>query len=154
MNMQAMFKEILKGKVVIIGIGNVLRGDDGLGPAFIQAVRGKTRATCIDAGTTPENYIGKIIKERPDAVLIVDAAHLGGRPGEFSILKKEDILKTGFTTHDISPSMFIEHLEKETEAQLYMLAVQPQSVDFGEGLSESIKKRVEELAEILIKNTR
>ncbi|MDD4909709.1 MAG: hydrogenase 3 maturation endopeptidase HyCI [Candidatus Omnitrophica bacterium] len=142
-----MFKDIFKGRVVIVGIGNVLRGDDGFGPAFIAAVKDKIKACCIDAGTTPENYIGKIIKERPDTVLLVDAAHLGLRPGEHAVLRKGDILNVGFTTHDMPPHMFIERLESETGASVYMLALQPENVDFGEGLSGSVNKSLQEMIE-------
>ena len=34
-----MLKDILKGKVVIVGIGNTLKGDDGFGPAVIEQLR-------------------------------------------------------------------------------------------------------------------
>jgi len=34
--MKNIFKNILKGKVVILGIGNTLRRDDGFGPALIE----------------------------------------------------------------------------------------------------------------------
>ena len=63
-------------KIVLVGIGNPLRGDDGFGPALIAALDGQVRAVCIDAGTAPESYAGKIIKENPDTVVFVDAADL------------------------------------------------------------------------------
>ncbi|HEB30892.1 MAG TPA: hydrogenase 3 maturation endopeptidase HyCI, partial [Spirochaetes bacterium] len=33
------FKEILKGKIVLFGIGNTLRGDDALGPMLVEMLR-------------------------------------------------------------------------------------------------------------------
>ena len=71
----------LRGKTVIVGIGNSLRGDDGFGPALVQRLQGRVRPVCIDAGVAPENYLGRIVKEQPDTVLLVDAAHLGLEPG-------------------------------------------------------------------------
>jgi hydrogenase 3 maturation protease len=136
---------IIKGKTVFLGVGNVLRGDDGFGPALIERIRGNVDAVCIDAGSAPENYAGKIIKEAPDTVIIVDAAHLGRKSGEYEILKKEDIARAGFTTHDQSPDMFIGYLEANTEADIYMLAVQPEKVLFGEDMSASVKKAIEEI---------
>ena len=141
------FTQILKGKIVFVGVGNTLRGDDGFGPALIEGLRGNTEATCIDAGTAPENYAGKIIKEKPDTIIIVDAAHMDLLPGEYNILKKDDILKCGFTTHDQSPNMFIDYLEKGTGADIYMLAVQPGNVSFGEEISDSVKKAINEIIE-------
>ena len=147
--MKNIFKDILKGKIVFIGVGNVLRGDDGLGPAFIAKLKDFTDALCIDAGSAPENYLGKIVKESPDTVIIVDATEMDSRPGEYSVLKKEDILRSGFTTHDLSPDMLIEYLESETSADIYMLAVQPENVSFGDGMSESVSRTLEEIVNLI-----
>ncbi|MFH0731597.1 MAG: hydrogenase maturation peptidase HycI [Candidatus Omnitrophota bacterium] len=143
------FRDILKGKVVIVGVGNVLKGDDSFGPVFVGKIKNKTDAVCIDAGTAPENYTGKITKERPDTILIIDVVHLDKKPGEWEILKKEDIIKSGFTTHDISPNMFIEYLEKETGADIYLLGVQPKNLGFGDRMSKDVKNTLKELLECM-----
>ena len=78
--MESKFKDILKGNVVFVGVGNILRRDDAFGPVFIGELKTKVPAVCIDAGTTPENYTGKIIFETPDTIIIVDAAHLDKAP--------------------------------------------------------------------------
>jgi hydrogenase 3 maturation protease len=143
------FKRILKGKVVFVGVGNVLRGDDGFGPALIAKLNNATNVVCIDAGSAPENYLGKITKKDPDTVIIADATEMDSRPGEFNILKKEEILRSGFTTHDLSPNMFIEYLENETNADIYMLAVQPENVSFGEGVSESVSRAIERIVDLV-----
>ena len=148
--MKSFLENILKGKIVIVGIGNTLRGDDGFGSAFIERLKGKVKAVCIDAGSAPENYAGKVVKEKPDTILIVDAIHLGKNPGEYELLQKDDILKFGFTTHDISPNMFIEYLEKETRAAIYVLGVQPENLSFGEGMSDSLQQALEKIIELIV----
>lgn len=145
----ASLKTLLKGKVVIIGIGNTLRNDDGFGPALISRLKEKIKAICIDAGTTPENYTGKIIRENPDTILIVDALDLDRNPGEFEILEKDDIIKSGFSTHDISPNMFIEYLQNRTHADIYMLGLQPKNVSFGEEMSSSVKSALTEIVGLI-----
>jgi hydrogenase 3 maturation protease len=144
--MEKKLASLLNGKTVIVGIGNPLRGDDGFGPYLVELLQGQVKALCLDAGTAPENYIGKIIKEDPDTVLIVDAVHLGLPAGEFRVMEKDEILKSGFTTHDLSPRMFMDHLEQGTRAHIYMLGVQPQSVHFGDEMSEPVKKTAGRLA--------
>ncbi|MFH1772381.1 MAG: hydrogenase 3 maturation endopeptidase HyCI [Candidatus Omnitrophota bacterium] len=139
MKIEERLKEILKGKVVIAGIGNILRGDDGFGPLFVNSLKNTSDFICIDCGTAPENYIGKVIKEKPDTVLLVDAVHLNAACGSYELLKKEDILPSGFTTHDLSPNMLIEILEKETNAVIYLLGIQPKNVTFGSEISEEVK---------------
>jgi len=148
--MQTNLKDILKGKIVIIGIGNIIRGDDGFGPLLIEKIRGKANVMCFDGGTAPENYLGKIIKENPDTLLIVDAVHLDKNPGEYEILRQEDIIKCGFTTHDISPVMFIEYLTKEIRGSIYMLGVQPQGIKLGSEMSKRLKIALNELSEKIL----
>ncbi len=142
--------KVFKGRTVIVGMGNVLKGDDAFGPRLVERLKGDAKAVCIDAGSAPENYTGKIIKERPETIIIADAVHLGLKPGECDVLRKDDIVRSGFTTHDISPVMFIEYLENQTGADIYMLAVQPETVGFGEEMSDSVKKALEEIS-VLIK---
>jgi len=141
-----LFNNIFRGKTVIVGIGNIMKGDDGAGPSVIEKIQGKVKAFCIDAGTAPENYLGKIIKENPDTVIFVDAADIGGKPGEYALLEKQEILKTGFTTHDLSPAMLIEYLDKETNADIYLLGIQPLRINFGEDMSDEVKKTIIEIA--------
>ena len=149
----SIFKNIFKGKVVIVGIGNILRGDDGFGPALIGRLKGKVKAVCLDAGSAPENYTGKIVKEKPDTILIVDALHLGLSPGDYEILKKDEIAKSGLSTHDISPNMFIEYLEDQTKADIYMLGVQPKNLSFGEEMSDSLKNTLVEITDLIKEET-
>ena len=144
--MQTNLKDILKGKIVIIGIGNIIRGDDGFGPLLIEKIKDEAKVICLDGGTAPENYLGKIAKEDPDTLLIVDAVHLGKKPGEYEILRREDIVKCGFTTHDISPVMFIEYLTKETKASIYMLGVQPLSIELGSEISKKLGVALDEVS--------
>lgn len=148
--MKDIFRHIFKGKVVIVGIGNIMKGDDGFGPALIEKLSGKVKAVCINAGNSPENYAGKIVKENPDTVLLVDAAHLDLEPGQYEILAPPEILKSGFTTHDISPRVFIDYLGSQTKAKIFLLGVEPQNILLGDEMSEPAKKALDDI-EILIR---
>ncbi|MFC1809496.1 hydrogenase 3 maturation endopeptidase HyCI [Candidatus Omnitrophota bacterium] len=134
------FKDILKGKVVIVGIGNVLKGDDALGPTLVQNLQGCINATCLDVGTAPETYAGKIVKEAPTTVLLVDAVDLSLQPGEYEILEGADIVKSGFTTHDMSPHLLIDYIQNETNTSIFMLGIQPHHVSFGDDMSNEVMK--------------
>ncbi len=147
--MQNIFSDIFKGKTVIVGIGNIMKGDDGLGPALVKRLDGKIKAVCIDTGLAPENHTGRITKENPDTVLLVDATHLDLPPGRYEILKPKDILKSGFTTHDISPAMFIEYLRSRTEANIFLLGVQPKNLSLGDEMSDSVKKALDEVEKLI-----
>ncbi|MBP7087992.1 MAG: hydrogenase 3 maturation endopeptidase HyCI [Candidatus Omnitrophica bacterium] len=144
------FKEILKGRVIIIGVGNILRGDDALGPIFIKKLTQKSKITCFDVGVSPENYIGKIARENPDTILIIDALYLNKPCGEYAILGPSEITNSGFTTHDISPAIFLELLKIKTNANIYFLGIQPKNTSFGEGLSQEVKSTISSLFKLIM----
>ena len=147
--MDNIFLPILKGKTVIVGIGNPLRGDDGFGPALIGRLQGKVDLVCIDAETAPENYLGRIVREEPDTILLADVAHLDLNPGQYRILQPVDILKCGLTTHDMSSRMLIEFLQNQTQANIVMLGVQPKHVSLGEPMSECITETLMEVEKLI-----
>ena len=146
-------KERLKGKIVIVGMGNPLKGDDGLGPYLIKRLKGKVRAHLIDGGSVPENYVGKIASLKPDTILVIDACDLGWTPGRMELIEIEKMRNTGYSTHNTSPGVFMNYLKEETGADVFMLAVQPREVKLGKGLSSPIKKMIEKIGAWLEKNT-
>ncbi|MBU1124519.1 MAG: hydrogenase maturation protease, partial [Candidatus Omnitrophica bacterium] len=70
--MLAHLAEHLHGKTVIVGIGNTLRSDDGAGSLLAARIKDKTSFQVFDTGSSPENYLGKIIREKPDTIILVD----------------------------------------------------------------------------------
>lgn len=139
-------KAHLQGKVVILGIGNSLRGDDAVGSLFAQHIKGKAPYSVYDAGESPENYLGKIEKENPDNIIIVDAADFGGKPGEFMVAEADDIKTTNlFSTHNASISLTINYLQNNLKADIIILIIQPKSIAFGENLSPEITETLYKL---------
>ena len=136
----------LKGKVIILGIGNTLRSDDGVGVVLANRIKDKVPFTVWDVGVSPENYLGKIIKERPDTVIIIDAVDFGGLPGEFKVLEAEDIKTANlFSTHNASISLAINYLKSNLKADIIILIIQPKTISFGDKLSSEVNRALEEL---------
>lgn len=134
------FREVFKGRVVIAGVGNVLRGDDGLGPVLAERLRTRVDAPCINAGSALENHLGAIIRERPDTVLLIDAVHLGLEPGDYELVDPNHIAQAGLSTHDASPSFVLDVLSAETGADIFLLGVQPASLKLGAGISLPVRR--------------
>jgi len=141
----------VKGNVVILGIGNDIRGDDGFGPYLVESLRGKITAALFNCGTALENYYNPIVKARPDVIIILDTAEFNGPYGEIGVFNRDDILKVGFSTHTISPRFFMEFLEKSIKADMMMVGVKPKATDFGEGLSPEVKESADMLRDFFIK---
>jgi len=138
-----------RGRTLLMGIGNILRGDDAFGPELVSRL-GDSPLALIDAGTTPENQIGPAARLGPRTVLLADAVLMESEPGTCRLLGRDEILSdTGFTTHDQSPALFMERLEKDTGAEVLMLAVQPERLEFGAPLSARVEETLEALAALL-----
>lgn len=146
-------KDVLKGKVVILCIGNIERGDDGLGPYLAGMIKGRVPYEVIDAGAAPENWTGVITRLKPDTIVMVDAIYFEGEPGEIRIFSGEDLRSGKISTHDVSPKLLIEYLKESTKADIYVLGIKPEANRFGEGLSKSVKNSLEELERCLLKES-
>jgi len=97
-------KSKINGKVSIVGIGNIIRGDDGLGPKLIELLKARTLgAHLFDCGTAPENYIFPILSTSCDTVILIDAADMGIAPGGIKIFALDEISNVSFSTHNPSP---------------------------------------------------
>jgi hydrogenase 3 maturation protease len=139
-------KENLNAKVLILGIGDTLRSDDGVGSLLARRLEGRTPYIVYDSNLSPENYLGKIVKDKPQIVLLVDAVDFGGRPGEFRVFESGDIVSPQFfSTHNASLSLVIDYLKANLVARIILLAVQPKVLDFGESLSTEVNKTLETL---------
>ena len=137
------FKSHLKNKVIILGIGNTLRSDDGAGSILASRIKDKVHFLVFDSGSCPENYFGKIIKEKPDSIVIIDAVDFGGSPGEFKILEAGEIKVVNlFSTHNASISLAISYLQTNLKADIIILIIQPKSIIFGEKLSPEVAKSI------------
>jgi hydrogenase 3 maturation protease len=136
---------LLRGKVVIVGTGNELRGDDGLGPALVRRLRKRLPAPCIDAGTALENHLGPILREEPDTVLLVDAVQLGREPGDYELLDAQALGQQGLSTHDMGLGLALELLKTQVRGEIILLGVQPQQLTLGRGISPGVRRTLRTL---------
>ncbi len=139
-------KSHLKAKTVILGIGNTLKSDDAAGSVLAGRIKDKVSYTVYDAGPNPENYLGKVIKDKPGTVVIIDAVDFGASPGELNVFEAGDLASVNFfATHDVSISLLINYLQNNLKVDIIILAIQPKSVVFGDKLSQEVSQAIEEL---------
>ncbi len=131
-------RELISIETVVVGIGNVLKGDDGAGPRVCQILKNKIDAEVIDAGSTPENYIAKIVQMSPKKLLIIDAIDFGTTPGTVKIFDVQDLGKFSFSTHCLSPHLFVEAIQSEINVKVIFIGIQPAQLRLGRGLSKQV----------------
>lgn len=147
-------------KIVIMGIGNTLRGDDGLGPMLIDILYDKLVNSSINsddvyllnAGTAPENHTIEIREINPTHVIIVDAVEFNQEAGNFIIVNKEQIDTFNFSTHTMPVSFLINYLEDSVGCEILTLGIQPKDMKLVNIISDEVKESIEELSEKIIEN--
>jgi hydrogenase 3 maturation protease len=152
-------RSLLRGRVVVMGIGNPLRGDDAVGSviarllhASIQATSSPAlpaTATVLDAEEIPECWLGPAVAARPDTVLLVDAVELGALPGAVALLSAGELSGRALFTHRTPLRPLTEYLESETHARVALLGVQPGPLRWGEELSPPVAATAADLALLL-----
>ena len=139
-----------RSRVVVLGVGNTLKGDDAAGPAVCERLSGRVSPRVIDAGPTPENYIGPVLEAAPDILLIVDAVDFGGCPGEMRLCTPEEIRTPAFCTHALSLNLAIDLIRHERTLRVYLIGIQADGMRLGDGLSPAASSAVETLASVFI----
>lgn len=136
---------------LIVGVGNVMRGDDGFGPELVASLAGRTEVGLLDGGETPEDMLDRIVQKFPSRLVIADAVALGGMPGEAALLEPGQLGKRiAVSTHNLSLLMFIKCLkEKLPGMDVKILGVQPKSIGFGRGLCPEVRAAVENLSAMI-----
>jgi hydrogenase 3 maturation protease len=135
---------------VIVGIGNILKGDDGAGPLVCQQLkRAKICADLIDAGTVPENYIQPIIKKAPQNLLVIDAIDFGATPGTVRIFKPGQLDSHVISTHSLSPRLFVDMVCQNISVDVYFAGIQPAQIQLDQTVSAQVNHAIQQLSQTL-----
>ena len=150
--------------MIILGIGNELKYDDGVGPFIISELNKlnlNENVLLINAQTVPENFTGKIRKENPSHIILIDACLMGLNPGDYKIVNEDDFANIGISTHSMSLSYFVKFLNQDNilfigiEPELLELidqdslgSLDKDLMDFHGELTENVKRSASEIIEI------
>ncbi len=151
-----------KKRVLILGCGNVLFGDDGFGPATVEHIQKKytvpSDVHVMDVGTGVNRILFTLAvsEEKPEKIIILDAVDLKRKPGEVFEIAIEDISESqvrDFTFHLFPTTALLKELRDTGGIDIIILACQvkkmPELVD--PGLSETVKNSVSKAAEMAVK---
>lgn len=147
--LERMLRRSLKGKVVLIGAGNELRSDDGVGPFLAKRLVNRLRATVLDAGSALESFLSPVLRETPDTVALIDAVGFDGRKGEVRAFSAADLGTARLGTHGMSPGLFMETLERMGVARTLLIGIQPGTTAVGQKLSPEVQTAAESLEAVL-----
>ncbi len=147
-------------KVVVLGAGSVLCGDDGAGMLVVEHLQkaladranGEEKLLPLAGSTAPENFSGVIRAYCPDLILLVDAAFMEAGAGEIRFLDPAQIKGINFSTHMLPLSVLVDYLHQETAASVAVIGIQPQATEFDTLPGEAVCQACEALAAEIVKN--
>ena len=130
-------EELLKRakRLLFIGVGNVLKRDDGVGVVISRQIIEKPTIRSLTVEVSIENYIGKINSLEPGEIVLLDCMELGSSPGTYRLLALEDVEDITFNTHNISLGRLNDFFQYPT----HVLGIQPRSIEFGDKLSPPVQ---------------
>jgi hydrogenase maturation protease len=135
-----------KNKVLVLGVGNPYRRDDGIGNEVIK-VLSEQKISGFDLKDVGDGLSILEIIEPYQKVIIIDACEMAESPGTVKVFSPEEaiikIKNDALSTHGIGLAEVL-HLIKalEIKIDLKIIGVQPKEIGFGEGLSKIIKKKI------------
>ena len=134
----------------LVGVGNVLAGDDGVGPRVVeQATAGglDPGVVAVDLATDALALVA-YLGDETEALLVVDAARLGLAPGRYRIFSPDEVETQkelgGLTTHEGDVLRVVELARGAGYAipPLAVMGVEPRETALGTALSAELEERL------------
>jgi hydrogenase maturation protease len=140
--------------VVVLGLGNLLRRDEGLGIRALERLQARYRlpenVLTVDGGTLGLELLSYV--EMGDRLLVLDAMLTEGPPGTLLRLAGEEVpvyfsVKT--SPHEISlPDLLaVARLRGKEPREVVVLGLQPEALDLGWELSLAVERQLDALVE-------
>jgi coenzyme F420 hydrogenase subunit delta len=154
--------EFCRKPTVVLGVGNILFGDDGFGCAVVDYVEAHypvPETVCLlDAGTGVRKLLFTLCLSaaRPRRLLILDAIDAGRSPGEIFEIDPAGIPPVkldDFSMHQLPTSNLLRELQEFCGVEVRVLACQtgPLPEEVSQGLSKAVSDAVPQAAEWLVR---
>jgi len=144
-------------RLLVLGLGNVLLEDDGLGAAAVALLRDRYDAPenvrVLDGGTLGLSLLPYL--EESERVLLVDAVRTDDAPGTFVRLDGDEVapaVATRLSPHQVGVSDLLDGARwlDRYPAHVTLLGLVPESMELVVGLSPRVRSALPTLVERLI----
>ena len=147
-------------RIGVLGMGNVLRRDDGVGPSAVRRLEAAYEfppdVTLLDLGTPgldlPSHFVGL------DAAIVLDAATGDAPPGTVAVLGRDEILASGapaprVTGHeaDLREALVVADLAGGAPREVWLVGVVAADLGDGIGLSAPVEGAVDAACERVLR---
>lgn len=143
-------------RIVVIGVGNLLMQDEGVGihaVAALQEMELPPHVCLIDGGTEPDLIA---FTRAGDKMIIIDCARAGGKPGDVYRFKPEDIAEGRSAIASAHEMGVPENLNLMTitgnqPKGVVIIGVEPAVIDWGTELSPAVSAKMPSVLKVVLK---
>ena len=145
-----------RNQITILGIGNTLYTDEGLGVHALEALQEKygidPQVQLIDGSTDGMSLLGPV--EDTDYLIVIDAINAGKEGGHIIALHGDDIpayygIKMSIHQLGFQEVLLAAKLRERYPKNIVMIGMQPTSLELGIGLSETNEARLPEMFNLI-----
>lgn len=142
-------------KVAVVGLGNILVGDDAFGPYVVRQFGAQydvdDGVQVLDLGTPGLDLAPHL--DGLDALIVVDTVSADAQPGTIRVYTKDELLakptpsRTNPHQPGVKETLLMLELEGEGPGEVLLIGAVPQRVETGVGLTEALRDAVPDAME-------
>ncbi|PKU23111.1 HyaD/HybD family hydrogenase maturation endopeptidase [Telmatospirillum siberiense] len=143
-------------RVVILGIGNILMSDEGIGVHAVEALQQRfllpDNVEVVDGGTTGMELLPDL--QGAHDLIVIDAVRVGAAPGSVVRLEGEEVpafFKTKLSPHQVGLCDVLAALRFSGGApeRVVLIGVQPVSLEMAMELSPDVAAKMDRVLELV-----
>lgn len=148
----------MSNKVSIIGLGNLLLRDEGVGVHVVTKLQKEydlpEELSVLDGGTLGLDLLPLI--EGQEKIIFIDAADLKMEPGAVAIIENENLPsflapKLSFHHVGLADLLFASTIQGSKPTQVILIGIQPEKVEVGLSLSDTLTQKLSQIIDLIIK---
>ena len=126
-------------RIAIIGLGNLLMCDDGVGVHAVKELQKNPPEGVVlaDVGTAVLHF--QDLFEETDEIIAIDAVCAGDKPStiySFDVADAE--LNRGHSLHDLGIQALMQFMDEKSRPHVTILGVEPEKLEYGMELSKTV----------------
>jgi hydrogenase maturation protease len=148
----------ISGKTLVVGIGNLIYKDEGIGVHVIEEMKKMelpSHIELLDIGTSTMDLISYL--EGVKKLIIIDAMKAEGKPGTIYKCKPDDLLPKGeasVSLHDIGVIETLTMARKMgMEIETVVIGVEPEIMGWGMELTDEVRNSIPTIIEAVLKES-
>ena len=147
-----------RGSITIVGVGNLLLGDEGVGLHIIDNLSQipiPSYVNIIDCGCdllSLTSYLNK-----PQKIIVIDAIRAGGKPGEIYRFDYTELGTTQAEMHSAHQVGAADALRLLTQiypalanSEITVIGIEPKAIELSTNLSEEVRESIAHVTRIVL----